>query len=432
MAGGEAEATLLMRSADGAIDGADYERLMAANRVDVYLAALAELAPDGAAPESAPCGQVGGICSAILALVDGPAGGAEGGATPGEPGTVELSLKVLLRHTKDARIIESALCALAAQLRATPDAQRRMGELKGPQLIVRSMMNARASKSVQLAGAELLLDLTPSQQNREIMGQFFAVDAVLAGLKSFGDDGAIVTTACAFLANIGFESPKNKALIVEGGGLKVIMRVMRRHKESEAVNVWGALALRNLSLDNAANQAALTEGGCVRLLLAAVLQFKDTERLIDHVLAVVRHLVEGAEECHEESAVQVVELRGVEIIVRCMRTFRGAASLHHSAVACLRALADHHDRHAELVVSLGGAEATLSSMIAYRSMEGLQASGIALLHRLGGLTEAVRARIVQAGGLNTISLSLKTHIGNEAMVESGVTALNALKSPRSA
>jgi Spinocerebellar ataxia type 10 protein domain len=404
--------------------------LLQGKDIPVLLTALSNIKPEEPA-DSPPCVQASSISTSILEATAEISGDDLAKRKLVDAGTIQQILAVLFRHPKSVPIIEACLDLLAALLENRPDLHAQIAELKGPHLIIRSMINTQASKSIQLCGCALLLDLTATQRNRELMGEFFAVEVVLSALKEFGEDVSLVSTACAFIANVAFGSTANKDLIVQSGGLKAILRVMKRHKEEETANIWCALALRNLSLDSTVNQKSLTENGCVRVLLASILQHKDVSKLADHSLAVLLNLLDGERTHYNEAAKQTLELRGVEIIVRCIRTFRNGASLQNSAVGCLRALADNGDMYSEMVLSGGGMEAALSSMIAYRSVEGLQSNGIRLINLLGGLGSAARARIVQAGGLNTISLSLRTHIGNEKMVESGVRTLTMLRSSRS-
>lgn len=395
--------------------------------VSSYLTALEEMDPESALSNLSLSANANSIASAMLEVADSVADDDDARRKLVDDGVVEQILGVLLRHPKSEHIIDASLSLLAVVLQHRPDLHGRLAAVKGPQLIIRSMINTRGCKTVQVSGCALLLELTTTQQNREIMGQFFAVEVVLSALKAFGDDLPLVTTACAFLANIAFKCSANKALIVQSGGLKSILRVMKRNKDDEAVNIWCALALRNLSVESPANQKRLTEGGCVRVLLGCILVLKDCGKLVDHALAVLYNLLDGEDGHNVESAKQTLDLRGVEIIVRCMRTFRNVASLQHSAVGCLRSLSDNGDAFSEMVLGGGGLEAVLTSMIAYRAMEAVQANGIRLIVLIGGLGKPAKMKIIQAGGLNTISLSLKTHIGNEKMVESGVAALNMLR-----
>lgn len=391
------------------------------------LMALGQMDPDDTLADASVSEQAVSLSNGILMSADAVADDALARRNLVENGVINQILGVLLRHPKSEPIIEAALGLLAVVLQKRSDLHSQIAEVKGPQLIIRSMINTRACKAVQVSGCSLLLELTATQQNREIMGQFFAVEVVLSAMKGFGDDAALITTSCAFLANIAFQCPANKELIVQFGGLQTILRVMKKRKEEEAVIVWCVLALRNLTLDSHANQATLIGGGIIRILLGSILLFKDNGKLVDHALAVLFHVSNGEEQHHIESSKQTLELRGVEIIVRCMRTFRNVASLQRSAVGCLRALADNGDAFSEIVLSGGGLEAALSTMIAYRATEDVQANGIRLINLIGGLSKSAKQRIVQAGGLNTISLSLKTHIGNEKLVESGVATLNMLR-----
>lgn len=414
--------TLLSFTENGDIVSDEFEVLMESPELDVLLAALAETPPD--LPKDSELSiQVGRICNALVENLQKP-------AVNYAPGLLEVCLSVLLRHTKDERVIHGALRVLGGLLSKNAEVQSRLGELKGPQLVVRSMISMRQSKPVQLAGCKLLLGMTPRKENREIMGQFFAVEVVLWALKAFGEDEELVLTCCAFLANASYGSAKNKELIAASGGLKAIVKALKKNKDSADITTWGALSLRNLAIDNDTNQKTMFEAGVIRVLLWAMVKFRDNEKVMVHSVAVLYHLVDGTKPAHADAAQQVVDLRGIDIIVRSMKSFRAETTLHHCGIGCMRALVGHSESYAEIFLAGGGLEAVLSSMIAFRTTEQLQTNGIELIGKLCRIGKDVRSRIISAGGLNTISISLKTHIGNEAMVEMGLSTIQVLRGSR--
>lgn len=411
-------------TSNGAITSDCYATLMRANEIPVLLSVLTEVAPvnDSNVPDTEVGEQIAQICKNMLKLLSKQ--DAKGALVIYEQSGVELCLKSLLRHTADANIIECVLCVLDFLVQQVPHLQIRITELKGPQIVIRSMINASSDSSVQLAGCSLLLGMTPNQHNRALMGQFFAIEVILAAMKTFNDDPIVAATCTAFIANICFESKANKEKIVDGGGLRVLLKMMKKYKENESIHTWSCLALRNLSRDNAGYQSLLIEMGAIRSLLISVVQFKEVEKLVEHALAALVNLLESRKTA-AMAAAEIVELRGVEIMILCMRSFR-TGSLPHSAVACLRKMADVSSKLAASVVRGGSIEAVLSVMISNRTRQDTQENGIALMLRLSRQSSA-RQRMIKAGGAAIISQSLNAHIGNEKLVETGVLVLSKLR-----
>lgn len=414
------EAPLLKFSETGEITPETFKSLCESCELSLFLAALTDIPSD--IPESSKLSvQVGKICRGIDTVL-------QNSSLHSVPGVLELCLAVLLQHTKDERVIHGTLSVLVVVMPPNEDVQNQFCELKGPQLVIRSMISTRTAKPVQIAGSRILLELTTSERGREVMGQFFAIEVVLSSLKAFNSDPELQRIACAFIANMGYRSPKNKERISQNGGIKAILRIMKKQKDSAVTTTWATLALRNMTKDNFENQEFVFSAGVIRLLLTAILQYKDNEKVVVHAVAVLFHLVDGKNPSHAAAAQQMVEFRGIDIIVRSMRAFRAVSTLHLCCVGCFRAIAHHGGRYAQSLLAGGALEAALSSMIAYRTMEELQANGIELMRTLGTQGEEVRLRIISAGGLNTISISLKTHIANEAMMEVGATTLLELRS----
>jgi hypothetical protein len=203
---------------------------------------------------------------------------------------------------------------------------------------------------------------------------------------------------------------------------------MKKNKEHETINTWSVLAIRNLTLNNLQNVETISQLGGVRMIVATILQFKDEQKMQDLALGALANMTNGTDATSLSNASTMVSLRGVEIVVRAMRTFRGSLSIQLSGSSLLSTIASLDSNWAHVVLGDGGLDATLSSMIAFRSSLLLQRNGISLMHTLLLLGESGRAKIVAAHGLDAISVALKTHIRDEALVEMGVLTRRLLKS----
>lgn len=416
--------------------------ILEANEIDIFLAALSEIDID-----SAESIQVSELCDALgkvlettkRSIVSSPLNPSSQDqddtsrrlATTKqleEAGVIELALSAMLKHPLNADVQMQCINALQLVARNGPATSKRMGELKCIQLVVRCMIQHKKNVQLQKAGTELLLALTFDKENRGIMGEYYAIEVVVTAMKAQAEDPIESSIGCAFLANVSYESESNKAMIVKSGGVKALLRALKHHLTSSPVCLWSCLALRNLSLNNTETCALLRRLGALRLVLNAMFSFKEDLKLQEHGVTVVRNMLSASLAGQDTSVIQrLVELHGLEYIVRCLRSFRTAEGLQIACVSALRLVTSASETHARLVVSVSGLEAVVSAMLAMRAVCDLQEEAIAILRTCINLGPDVKRRLVTANASDTISLVLKTHITNETLIADGLLIIRQLR-----
>jgi hypothetical protein len=166
-----ASSTLPALPSTGFLDDTARANLLSTDRVEVYLAALSEVALG--TPDTS---NIVAVCQGLEAASKRIQGDERQQDMMKDSGALELALNVMMRTPKNEAIIHAVLLSVKCMVAGRPQAQSRLGELKCIQLVVRSMLQLKNSPRVLAAGFSLLLEMTPIKNNREICGKFFAIE----------------------------------------------------------------------------------------------------------------------------------------------------------------------------------------------------------------------------------------------------------------
>jgi hypothetical protein len=166
-----ASSTLEALSSTGSLDDTACAKLLSTDRVEVYLAALSEIALG--TPDTS---NIVAVCQGLEAASQRIQGDERQQSVMEDSGALELALNVMMRTPKNEAIIHAVLVSIKCMVAGRPQAQCRLGELKCIQLVVRSMLQLKNSPRVLVAGFSLLLEMTPIKDNRETCGKFFAIE----------------------------------------------------------------------------------------------------------------------------------------------------------------------------------------------------------------------------------------------------------------
>jgi Spinocerebellar ataxia type 10 protein domain len=408
---------------DGMLPDAAFQDLVATNQVTLYLSALAEITPENQDHQ-----QITLICNALYNAMELQRVCPEKLDELDKAGAVELAVSVMVSHPKHQEILLAVFHALRALVHNRTETQIRFGDQKGIQLTVRSMLFLRQSEELQLAGTALLLDLTPSKANREIIGQFFGIEVVITAMQASRSRLDLIGTGCAFLANVAFQSEDNKRTIAKSGGIKRLLRALRENASDETIVMWTALALRNLAFNNSENKMLMTKQGGLRYLVDAAMNCRELEKVEIHILGAIVNIIKD----DKNNAEQLFKLYGLDLVIQLMRNFRNSIDIQSSCCAILRELTYLADTCAYQVLKSGGLETMLSAMISLRYSQDIQEHGISMLHKMALLGPEARAHILAAGGLETMTSTLNAHILQEKLVEEGVQVIRFIRSSRAA
>ena len=68
----------------------------------------------------------------------------------------------------------------------------------------------------------------------------------------------------------------NQIAIAKAGGIKVVVSIMQRHKDSAAVQEYACGALRNLACENDDNKIAIAKAGGIEAVVLAMQRHEDS------------------------------------------------------------------------------------------------------------------------------------------------------------
>lgn len=307
--------------------------------------------------------------------------------------------------------------------RDDPSFQVKVGEMQSIQLIIHAMLKFKEDLELLNCAILTLLFLTPSVENRKLIGTFFGIEVTLSSLKTFPDDCELHRNGFALLANAACQNAANKGIICKVGGIKSILKGMKRCKQDSLVAIWGCLTLRNIACGDREAQDRIGQQGGIKAILIALITFKEDIEVQDQGCAALRNIMEE----HDLNQRALIEMRGLEVLVRCMKRFRTIIAIHESCVASMKDIVRLNPLGAYKMAAAGAVEAILSSMIQYRFMKNLQSDCIAVLDAMARIGGEIKGKIVASGGVETINATLRVHLLQLDLVEAGVALQRCLR-----
>lgn len=340
-----------------------------------------------------------------------------------EAGGLEVILQVL-RKGMSARSVQATAHKLLDNLAQENEAvQERIGELQGIQLLIHSMLRYKQDLQIQKTATKALLGLTPVDRNRTLIGHFFGIEVTISTMKSFPAVCELQSSCCALLGNAVYKNMPNKETVVKAGGIKAVLRGMKKCREDAVVAFWGSLVLRNITLGYEEAKDKVAEQRGLKAIMIAMVTFKEEAEVQVQGCAALRNITEG----HDRNARQLVEMRGLEVLVRCMKRFRTIFSVQEDTISMMKNIVHVDEWCTKMIVNAGGIEAVLSSMIQYRSHKALQESIITILHKIAAVGDDMKQRILDAGGVQAINATLRVYLLDLDFVEQGVATLQFIR-----
>ncbi|CAI5534778.1 unnamed protein product [Closterium sp. Naga37s-1] len=183
-----------------------------------------------------------------------------------EAGAVDALLSAAAAFSSDVAVLPSVLPSVLAALKAiavNEDICRSIAALSGVPLVLAHLRAALASHCSPLAApsAALLAQLAGSDANKVLIVETGGIPVLVEAVKAFVDDGAVLQELLACLAAVTLRSPAHAAAAVAGGLLEAAVEAMEG-RGATAGSQWQACQLlRNLAVRNPEHRPIMVEMG---------------------------------------------------------------------------------------------------------------------------------------------------------------------------
>lgn len=354
----------------------------------------------------------------------------------------------------------TALCNMAF---GSTTSKKRIGKIGGIDGVVKAMENHASDAELQARCCLALRNLTcGSRVNQWIAGRARAMEATLNALTAFPESADVQYQGCVALANLCTEEPDNRIRAADCGVIEAVLKVMRE-KMGDAGLVQHILGLlRCLLVGNEKNRDLVGEEGGVRLVASILRQHILHPKVLQNGCEVIRHLMftcenrmtmyncgglevlirvmrEGyhwkpvAESCLHalansaydfmESKVAIGRHGGISVLLDCMSTHMDCSSIQEHGCRALRNMADSDDLNAMLLAESGALDSCIFACSGYPENAQIQEHAIAMLFNMAYNEDNVR-RMRGLDVERVLSQARNAHANNR-VVQNQVTALQA-------
>ena len=267
--------------------------------------------------------------------------------------------------------------------------------------IVMVMMRRPKSIRVQLLGFRALRKLTNREENWKALWKSGGIGVFLETLVNFPDDLVMQGLALTFLALLVREEgevPRYK--ILRGGGVPLILAAMRRFEDDPHLLHTGCYALHQLGFARSAKSLIVEHGG-IPILLRAVERHVSEVWLVDLCLSALSKL----------SDEQTIQMDSIPLVLMSMERYPEEQAVQgHGLVLFLRAIG--RDPAASEALITSAIRAILTAMKNFPDSSSIQFFGCAALReillRLGRGREAVRL-MSSLGGIECVLDAVEKH-----------------------
>ncbi|CAI5956796.1 unnamed protein product [Closterium sp. NIES-65] len=179
-----------------------------------------------------------------------------------EAGAVDVLLGAAAAFSADTAVLPSVLAALKA-IAVNEDICRSIAALAGVPLVLAHLQAALATRCSPLAApsAALLAQLAGSDANKVLIVETGGIPVLVEAVKVFVDDGAVLQELLACLAAVTLRSPAHAAAAVGAGVLEAAVDAMEGGAATSGSQWQACQLLRNLAVRNPEHRPIMLEMG---------------------------------------------------------------------------------------------------------------------------------------------------------------------------
>lgn len=227
-----------------------------------------------------------------------------------ELGIVPLVINLLEKNMEDELIVEHCLSFFHHVAICNAENQEQIGAEGGLPLILQSLKRFRTSKKVVVMGASALRYMMFSRRNRRLMLEYGGLEVLVRMVRDGAEIAEVSQATVCTLANSLYDSEESKLVVARYGGIAGLVDVMQNHLDSEEIQEHGCRALRNLADSDELNTRLVAASGGLGSVILAMMGYEKNARIVEEGCAMLFNMAfrkEYVREMKRLGVVQVVE-----------------------------------------------------------------------------------------------------------------------------
>ncbi|XP_064184708.1 armadillo repeat-containing protein 6 [Anguilla rostrata] len=313
------------------------------------------------------------------------------------------------RAGEDREALLAALSALAALTDGQPD----LLDAAGRDFLLGVLGAWREDAVVTCACARAVRHFClKHERNRQDLAKAGVLGLLTDAVARLGGNVDVVREACAALRVMTFDDDvrvpfglahDHAKMIVEHGGLKVLMEAARAHPNNTGVLSELCGTLSRLAVRNEFCQDIVELGG-LKFMMTLLADSLDHQELVKQVLGALRAIA-GNDDVKDA----IVKAGGTELIVMAMNRHMSNPQVCEQGCAAMSVLALRKPNNCQVIMDTGGALAALQAMKAHPGDANVQRQSCMLLRNLVARTESFSQPILEMGAEALIRRVLAAH-----------------------
>lgn len=277
------------------------------------------------------------------------------------------------------------------------------------------------NSQLQSAAAGALSAITACMRDQSTHISVDDVEAVIAVtymVMEFDSDKILLLEHFLdILLNLSFIE---ESLVIQCGGIVVVIDAMVEHEAAEPVQERGCTILALLSsTENLQVNICIAETDGIDMIVSALAIFSGNERIQVDACKALSHL-----SVDHESRMLIASQGGMILIVNSMNGYRGNLNLLEGACSALLNLSS--DAEEQILSDSNVVETVIKTMHYYPDAMGLQEKALGVLQNLSMRNVASKQTIAQAGGINAVTAAIKEFMGSPTVLERAFSTMWSL------
>jgi len=212
----------------------------------------------------------------------------------------------------------------------------------------------------------------------------------------------------------------DEAIVIQCGGIVVVIDAMVEHEQSESMQERGCAILALLSsTENLQVNLCIAETDGIDMIVSALAIFPTNQRIQVDACKALSHL-----SVDHESRMLIASQGGLILIVNAMNSNQDNVDLLEGACSALLNLSS--DAEEQVLADSNVVETVINLMKYHPDAMRLQEKALGVLQNVSMRNAAAKQSIAQAGGINAVTVALKEYMGTPTVLERAFTTMWSL------
>ncbi|KAJ5076258.1 protein aardvark [Anaeramoeba ignava] len=179
------------------------------------------------------------------------------------------------------------------------------------------MNNFPNNQDIQENGCLALRNLTIEEKNRNKIVELKGIEIIIKSMNNFLNNQDIQKYGCLALANIAVGNEKNQNKISELKGIETIIKSINNFPNNFKIHQWGFLTLLNISDNNEENTNEISELKGIEIIIKSMNNFPKVSKIQEYGSKILFNCSFS----NKENQMRIKELNGIETIKKAMNIF---------------------------------------------------------------------------------------------------------------